>query len=904
MTLDKKMCGSGKDAPRSRWLLRYHLLFLAAVMGLLVCFIPFGRTMVSKADGFHQHYTALSYVRQALGDLLAGRGFQMVDLQLGQGLDTIGTLAYYGLFDPVNLITIFFPQHMMEMAYAAAVVLRFYLVGLFFCIYARTIGLRDRWGVPVAAMVNVCCGFYMTASMWHPYFADGGIYLALMLIAVERMLRSRKWLMFPLVTALMFIANYYFAYKTTLLVIAYILVRIFARLRGKGLKKCVADGFGLCGLYLLGLTLAAVVFLPVAHSFLNNARIGTSGGYDPEMLRYPVKYYLSLLLLFCAPAQEGPYYLLLNLSPIALFALMLLLLPCSKEGKLRRSELSTGQLSACIAVMLVFLCVPLFGKIFNGFGYVLNRWCYGFSFGVSIAVAWAFSRLLNREEMLYGRMLALSGIYILAMLAGGVYLGGKTLLYMFAGAVAVGAFALFFLIYSRCGHISTKMGRRMLAALTMGSCVLYIWAAYMPLGGESWDGNYGRKRIDALIANETSAVAGQIEGEGFFRVDTGHCIDEHQTLQGYYGNGYYWSVIPHKTYSYYRDLGAPGLKMAFQLYGHGGGSVTNALSSTGYAVRGPVEGTDEYQIVPYGYTQLDAVVQSDGDTVQVYKNDFALPIGYMYTQTITREEWLKLNPVDRAAVLMEAALVEEKMDMPEMDFTHNARKIDWVVGDMQDVLLRENSVEAKKRGTLRLEFEGEPDSECYLVFRNVSCMKGGMKLGTVGSAGINLAFISAWDDRFYFEQEDLCIPLGYDPDGMMGCEIIFQQDGEIGFDGIEVYSLPMEGYRSGIEALSASGMEDVRIENNRISASVRAVEPGILQISVPYSEGWSARVDGAAAEIMPCGGMYMGILLEEGKHNIELDYTTPGLRTGAFFSAGAAVLIALLYITGRRRKKA
>ena len=79
---------------------------------------------------------------------------------------------------------------------------------------------------------------------------------------------------------------------------------------------------------------------------------------------------------------------------------------------------------------------------------------------------------------------------------------------------------------------------------------------------------------------------------------------------------------------------------------------------------------------------------------------------------------------------------------------------------------------------------------------------------------------------------------------------------------------------------------------------------GVLQIAVPYSEGWHLTIDGETAELFRCGGMYMGARVTSGAHRVELTYETPELRTGAILSACAvAVMIVLQIICAGKRKK-
>ena len=79
-------------------------------------------------------------------------------------------------------------------------------------------------------------------------------------------------------------------------------------------------------------------------------------------------------------------------------------------------------------------------------------------------------------------------------------------------------------------------------------------------------------------------------------------------------------------------------------------------------------------------------------------------------------------------------------------------------------------------------------------------------------------------------------------------------------------------------------------------------EPQILCMSIPYARGWKAYVDGKEKEIYKCNVMYMGILMPEGGHDIELKYDTPGLKIGMLFSV-VGMGIWMIIIARERRNK-
>jgi hypothetical protein len=85
----------------------------------------------------------------------------------------------------------------------------------------------------------------------------------------------------------------------------------------------------------------------------------------------------------------------------------------------------------------------------------------------------------------------------------------------------------------------------------------------------------------------------------------------------------------------------------------------------------------------------------------------------------------------------------------------------------------------------------------------------------------------------------------------------------------------------------------VELRLNRVVAEIDAPAAGLVVINEAYHPGWSATVDGAAAEIVPANGAFRGVLVGPGSHRIVLDY-----------SAGAALplmglgLLAMLAAAG------
>jgi len=88
------------------------------------------------------------------------------------------------------------------------------------------------------------------------------------------------------------------------------------------------------------------------------------------------------------------------------------------------------------------------------------------------------------------------------------------------------------------------------------------------------------------------------------------------------------------------------------------------------------------------------------------------------------------------------------------------------------------------------------------------------------------------------------------------------------------------------------------------SAHIDAKEAGLLVFTVPHDKGFSATIDGGAAEIVRTSVSFMGVWVEPGEHEIVFTYATRSLRPGMAMSALAAVILAGYVLTGKKKKAA
>lgn len=872
------------------WALMYTGMFLFGLLAFVLILLWHDRTLVWTPDGIDQHYTVIGYVGQAVRDLLSGKGYRMINFSLGQGLDVLTTCTYYGYTDPLSLLAAFAGREGIEAVYMITDFLRLYLAGLFLGLYVRKVGVQDHWSTACAAIIYVFDGYALYLVGRHPYFLNGALYLPLLLLGVERILENRRWLMFTLITALMLVVNFYFAYMNTLAAVIYIVVRLIARLRTQGVRESAKDGFTLLGAYLLGTAFSAIVFLPVVRLYFSNSRLGVRAGYRGSMLTYGLSYGIQQLLNMFVPGISPGNFANLNYLPLALFGL----LPLFFMRDSRARQVRIGLYLCALAMMTPAVCL-----IFNGMAYVSSRWIYIFGLFVALGCALGLPEIFRpdwRWRKLVSLIAVIYGVGLLARVVRG------KMWQLLPAPLFIMGFALLLLLFDRAKvrllWLNPARARTITAVLLTGICMVYIAVVYMPMGY-----NYiSAQEKSGIYPRIASASAGHlIDDGGVYRVSGGVDNDAHAMILDYMGTSFYWSLIDARMSEYYLDLGLPTQTSAYRIDGFGGNAVMNAVAGVKYYVRND----GENYVMPYGYERTDTLSLPDGRTAELFENQYALPLGYAYDRTMSEEEYGQLPVEDKLQALTRYAVCGRE-GLQETDFDSAAIEVDYDIAGLSEVEMQDGALKGKKGGYLDLRFEAREDCETYLIFEGLKIHVPGRKtngrIQVWTENGVAQSLILPVTNNFYFPKEIFAFCLG-DSAALNGCRIEFANAQDYDYDAFRVVHIPRAGYRADMEARRAEAMQDVTLSNNRIEGNITVASDRVLQIAVPYSEGWSAWVDGEEREIYPCGGMYMGVDLTAGAHRIELRYVTPGLPQGAAISLGALVLIIALLTVGKFRKK-
>ena len=127
--------------------------------------------------------------------------------------------------------------------------------------------------------------------------------------------------------------------------------------------------------------------------------------------------------------------------------------------------------------------------------------------------------------------------------------------------------------------------------------------------------------------------------------------------------------------------------------------------------------------------------------------------------------------------------------------------------------------------------------------------------------------------------------------------------GKFTYENIKVISIPYNKIDEQTEKIRKTEFTNILYLDNEITGNIKNKEAGILQLSIPFSDGWKCYVDGKKVETLKVNTAFIGIPLNSGEHNVEFVYHTPWLKAGIICSGiGIIILITIIILEKKERK--
>lgn len=784
----------------------------------------------------------------------------------------IGTLNYYGVGDPVNLLTVFFADNHLDQMYMFLILFRMYLSGLTFSYYCSTAGIQRKASVLCGSWLYVFCSFALIGGMKHPLFLNGMLYLPLLLAGTEKVLQKKSIRFLSVSVALAFMSNYYFMYMNTILCGIYLCVRLFGHYREYGIRKILLLILKMAAAWIWGICLGAVIILPSVYAFLHNARVDTA--VEEAQNFYSIAHYRKMILGFfqTLPMTNG---WTVHGTAIGGLAGVLMLFTSKKRSR------ENCQLKIGFVVLLVLLCIPFGGKMMNGFAYVTNRWSYGMAFLCALMAAQAVADLKEQNTKIFLILGAAAGILAAALSAS----NGKAMQYAIAAlAVTVLTFAL--------GAILERKQRKRLAGCLVsfvvfaGVCCNLI-TFFTPVG-YSYAARFTKRGVsESVLLNRAvkNVQNAKLAEEGFYRVELPSSLFNRSLASSLNTTEFYYSVIPKSMKDLYVSLGMAE-----------------------YERPNVFHGLENRQIL-----KNMLCVRYQSDKKKVTCNEDALPVGYTYDKIMSKENYDRLTPLECQAALLEYAVLDDDaekiLEKQGKTFERGKSPSDGAVigGNLKitgedRASWKDGTLKGKKQGRMKLKFQTEETSETYLVLKDLSSRLKVRKkhmLSVQSKKARQEIPMCAVSNEKKMKRDVIAVNLGIRQAGT--CSLHFHKSHTYKLKEMEIYGISESFIKEQTKKRRKESMTDVKQSTNCIKGRISVSEDKILQLAVPYSRGWHIFVDGKKAKTFASSVAYTGIFLEKGEHTVEMHYISPWIIPGTVLSVAAWIWMALSFAVKKRR---
>lgn len=713
------------------------------------------------------------------------------------------------------------------------------------------------------------------------FMTDAMVWLPVTILGYKYWQKTKKNFLMILGISLTVLNNFYFAYMSLIFYCIYAVV--FTTGEGHSIKEKVKSyfikGFQYGSKIIVSIGISAFLFVPAIIAFMNADRFKVA--YNVPKL-FSITFYKSMF---------ENIFLYNDIIGVPLVALLIFAIPMKKVS------IETKKKTLLSVIFLLLLMIPMSYSMFNGFSYIADRWIYIFIF----VIAYSIPNWIEECNLTRTRGIAIIVLMILLNMMMmytksnrvGAKLQVSELIILLMGIASIA------ILYVR--NLFNNSYLKILTEILIIVCVLvgslkntysYMEKVYTKDYDVALGKLYNRgmdNQLEREILKETVP-----ENAEFYRTIYEIAYKENTPMNYMnYGASAYNSLINknvHKwmksEYNIFQKNVSPSRFANFD---------SRLFLESAFGVRYKLEYDNKQEI--YGYK-----IHSTNDKYVLYENSNNVGIDLWYDSYESADKLESLNYAERDTLLLNTALIDKKIDRVKK----NRLQFD-TINELNFDLNQAEFINSKYKDD---KLYVEENSQIIIPIDNIYKNKQGEILFTINIVPQDGSEFSVCiNDKISTKQaEDYqwAYPLN---------EFTFKLDGDISniklnltpgtytINKLEAYHSSYEKYDEWIENMNKYNIENLVVDGPHISGNINNNEKGILALSIPYKNGWIAKVDGKKVELLKVNGIFTGIELEPGQHKLELSYITPGFILGILISITSIIICLLWYFISKRKSK-
>ncbi|MDK8115750.1 YfhO family protein [Limosilactobacillus reuteri] len=935
-----------KKRPVKRLYGEYTILFIFLALCIFGTYLVTGHTFILSKDALNQHLPLLAKYREALVSFFHHPRLNFWSWQMGLGSDTFQVYSYYTIGDIFSYLALLFPAAKITLAYQVINIIRMYCVGLAFVYFAQHFKFRNSV-ILMGATTYLVNSFLLYACIAQPFFTTPFIIFPLIVVQIERILQEGSpWPLAGAFTW-MLVSNYYLAYVLGIGSFLYLVLRVGTHYRrtlnyGKALLKLA---FATITSVLLSAVLLVPEIIAVTNStrtgslFANGLKTYPLYYYLflPKSLINGGQWYfmfwsalgivsigfIALVYIYSRPRK----YPLLTISlGLALIMLLIPAVGAFFNGMMSASNRWTLLIYLPLAMAVCILAENI--PTLDQKTMTVLSWATGIYLIVLIATFF-----FDNENDIFMPVIFLIGSLMVIWL---IHLNKLAHPYRWLLAITMlnaGVNAIY-AAFPYNGDFSSSM-------LSRGEYQAITSNRYGNLDQDLK--NHSFYRVSTISQNKI--IDGpNLDND----LTSGlHNIDSYYSLQNKYlgqfntslQNNQYQANIPIRQADD-RTIMNNFFGVKYLFVQSNGDNATKIPA--GYFLdkaTDPVINYDEGQ--PSNPQSKDEFVPTQ---TMRYKTNYAFPLLYWQDNYISKKDYQSLSPTEKERVLATGVLVDKQEKLQGMKAaklkTHvyplkselvsnrlnkvNPAKLTYTDSEetyqLQLPELQSKKMQQKLKGSeLHIEFSkikytpfsmkeqiayeqahlketvlnpGNVINQRYTHYRywRYHVLNGspdisfklniGSKFGTSTIEQARQSTLS-----LFKHVTNSTLNIGY-YDGKLPTSLTFQPS-KLGTYELK-YRVVAEkldnNYYREVKTLQRHRLEDVKFKRNQVQGTIKTTHPGVLTSSIPYSTGWSVKVNGKKATTLRTNQAFLGVYLPAGTHHVTFSYELPGIKLGALLS--------------------
>lgn len=815
-----------------------YTLLLSLLIILVFFYInnitPFGSKDFTVIDFYHQYFPMTS---ELINRILNSKTLLF---SFNGSLPFIRNLYNY-LSSPFNILLLPFKDN-LSTGFSLLIAIKAILASTTICYYLTKNIKNSILSIPI----SISYGFssYYIAYHWNIMWLDGMIFLPLIILGLEKIIKENKSLLYIITLSISIFSNYYIGYM--ICIFTFIYFQFYYLLNYKFNIKDFLIKFKNYILYsIISIGIISIVVIPIYFSL---SSISATKDTFPSIFETEfniINFILNNFSLSKPTALISENIPLPNTSSSLLIFILIPLFFINKN--INKKE----KILYALLLLTLFLCMhnTFINFIWHGFHFP-NDLPYRQSFiYIFITIIIAYKSLINIKYINTKKLLITLTVFILLIILSKIIkfdnLQNKVLIIN----------TILLIIYFTILIINIKNKKytqfALITIVAIETCISCVYNIKPDHNGKDLDNSIKNYQyIKNILPQENE----------FYRIEKiKRDTYNDPALNNYYGISVFSSMT-------YEDISKIQRKL---------GNGSNNINSYYYNLQTPIYNSMfniKYLVGKFNYNK-SFYKENKNEGIKEYK--YPLSIAYKVNNNIKNWDTSSNNPFT----------VQESFIKESTGFDNMFNKLNINFKDIVPEITNNGYFINSRICSINLENDRNGDVYLYIDSNNLSSILVNGEsyfIATNEPYIINLGYFSKYDDinvTMYFSYGDT----SYNE------------------FNIYAYSFNENNFKKAYNSLNDEILNISSFKENHIKGYINLKESGVIFTSIPYDNSWKIKVDNKYIDFYKIGESYIGFNLNEGYHNIEFIYKTKGLKTGAIISTISLISTIYLYIKKKLR---